>query len=193
MKRLLTTCLFGGLLLLAMWQLGQAGLLAAKAWAAPVLIKQAWEQQRETGRSERPWPWADSFPVARLAVPTLQIERFVLEGDNARNLAFGPVLHPNDKQTILFGHRDTHFQFLQDLVIGDTATVERQSGKAEVYRVMQTQIIPAENLSVPHLPERSLLVLVTCYPFDGLNPDTDRRYVVILEAHSNSAPAVGRS
>ena len=36
------------------------------------------------------WLWADTWPIARLVVPSLGIDRIVLERVYRRTLAFGP-------------------------------------------------------------------------------------------------------
>ena len=64
-------------LCLALWQLGQGTYIQAKAWLAQVLIKQAWARTLEGEAQAKPWPWADTWPVARITVPGHDIERFV--------------------------------------------------------------------------------------------------------------------
>lgn len=62
-------------------QLGAAGLIKAKAWLAPVLIERAWAQSLGLGGMPvKPWPWADTWPVARLRVPARGVQRLVLAG-----------------------------------------------------------------------------------------------------------------
>jgi len=36
------------------------------------------------------WPWADTWPIARLVVPSLGVDQIVLEGRYRRTLAFEP-------------------------------------------------------------------------------------------------------
>jgi len=74
----------------SLWQLGQGSYIQAKAWLAQVLIKQAWARTLEGEAQAKPWPWADTWPVARITVPGRDIERFVLAGANGRTIAFGP-------------------------------------------------------------------------------------------------------
>ncbi len=181
MKSLITALFILILLMLAAWQLGQAGLLAAKAWAAPILIEQAWEKGEETGLPEKPWSWSDSTPTAKMVVPGLNITRFVLSGDNMRNLAFGPVLQRTGSSKVLFGHRDTHFRFLEYLKVGDSLSLEETMEDPVRWIVTQTDTLKAGNLYVPKESTMENLLLVTCYPFGDLNPETDQRYVVWLK------------
>ena len=45
----------------------QAAWIPAKAALAQVLLERAFARTLTEGRSARPWPWADTEPVARLA------------------------------------------------------------------------------------------------------------------------------
>jgi len=168
------------LLGLAAWQLGRAGMMAGKAWTAPILIGLAWDESEEEGTPVFPWPWADSYPTARLDVPDLGITRFVLAGDNMRNLAFGPVLAEYTSAQVLFGHRDTHFRFIENLVQGQELIFQRSGEEAARWRVAHNQVISVDNLAIP-AEDQDLLLLVTCYPFDAIDPVTDLRYVVWLD------------
>ena len=77
---------------LAGTQFAGAALIYGKAWLAPVLIERAWGESRASGQAVKPWSWADTWPVARLGVERLGIERFVMHGDNGNAMAFGPGL-----------------------------------------------------------------------------------------------------
>ncbi|MCR9215389.1 MAG: sortase [Proteobacteria bacterium] len=168
------------LLGLAGWQLGRAGLLAGKAWAAPILIEWAWHEGQEQGTPTPPWPWSDSYPSARMEVPALGLTRFVLEGDNMRNLAFGPVMSQRHSNAVLFGHRDSHFRFLKDLKQGHKIIFQQTGAEAETWQVTHSDIVSTNDLAVPTSGLAETIMLVTCYPFDSLNPPTDLRYVVWL-------------
>ena len=106
-------------------QLAAAGLIKAKAWLAPILIERAWETSlNRSGSPVKPWPWADTWPVARLRAPAQGVERLVLAGDSGNALAFGPG-HTNASAqlgtaglAVIGGHRDTHFAFLRHLPAG---------------------------------------------------------------------------
>ena len=78
------------LLALGFWQLGQGAYIPAKAWLAQELMQRAW--LRVTAGEDRaaPWPWADTWPVARLKALGGDIDLVVLAGGSGRTLAFGP-------------------------------------------------------------------------------------------------------
>jgi len=78
------------LLALGAWQFGQGAWIEAKAWLAQALIGRAWAKTLAGHRNVKPWPWADTWPVARLSVPALGIERYVLAGTSGAAMAFGP-------------------------------------------------------------------------------------------------------
>lgn len=162
--------------------------LAAKARLAQALLSHAWEQTRRTGTPHRPWPWADTQPVARLRVPRYGIDEIVLAGSSGRTLAFGPGLVPGTSLpggrglSMISGHRDTHFQFLEDLRVGDALYIQRAGRRPDAtYRYVVTRFMTIDlRKSVPALdPTADQLVLVTCYPFHQWTAGGPGRYLVI--------------
>lgn len=172
----------------ALGLLAQAAWIPAKAVLAQLLLRDAWQRAR-TGEAEpRPWPWADTWPVARLTVPGSGVELYVLAGASARNLAFGPAHVAGTARPgrvgncALAGHRDTSFAFLRDLEPGDELVLETSDGRRRRYRVSETGVFDRSDtwLLAPQPvagPER-LLTLITCYPFDAVVPGGPGRYVV---------------
>lgn len=80
----------GALLAAGAWQSGRGAWIQAKAVLAQVLIAQAWSRTLNGEAKVKPWPWADTWPVAKLAVPRLGLEYYVLEGADGSAIAFGP-------------------------------------------------------------------------------------------------------
>jgi len=172
----------------ALGLLVQAAWIPAKAALAQVLLRDAWQRARAGVAQPRPWPWADTWPVARLTVPGRGIELYVLAGASGRNLAFGPA-HVDGTAApgavgncALAGHRDTSFAFLRELAPGDEVVVETPDGRRRRYRVRDAGVFDRSDtwLLAPQPvagPER-LLTLVTCYPFDAVVPGGPGRYVV---------------
>lgn len=157
--------------------------LKAKAVVAQHLLRQAWEETIRTGVAVKPWPWADSWPVARLRVERLGIDHVVLEGDSGEVLAFGPGHLSGSAQPggrgncILSGHRDTSFTFLQKLLPGDIVDIEAPDGRTYAFQVTSAHIRRNDGLFIEQ-SELPWLTLVTCYPFEAIRPGTDQRYVV---------------
>ncbi len=173
------------LLVPGLQQLGAAGLIEAKAWLAPLLIERSWQRSlARGGQPVKPWPWADTWPVARLRAPGHGIERLVLAGDSGSSLAFGPG-HVTASATpgapglaVIGGHRDTHFAFLQSLRVGDALQLELPNGELRDYRVEQLRVVDTRREAVPVQRGEERLLLVTCYPFDAVVPGGPLRLVV---------------
>ena len=184
--------LAGGVLLCAagLAAFGGAGYIHAKAWLAQILLDDAWAQ-RLAGASPddaRPWPWADTAPVARLTVPRLGVERIVLSGASGRTLAFGPAhldgtVPPGERgNSVVTGHRDTHFAFLRHLEIDDELRVQAADGAWRSYRVTGREVLDARRARLSPAAGQHVLTLVTCYPFDTIDPGGPLRYAVFAEA-----------
>jgi len=168
--------------LLAAFFLLKAAWIPAKAALGQQLLNHAWQQVLAGDEQARPWPWADTSPVAVLEVPQLGVRQLVLSGASGRNLAWGPIWqspgsaeHASD--VILSGHRDTHFQFLKDLKHGDELVLSGQHGTRR-YQVQYHEIINADQTEMLIEPGLDRLTLVTCYPFDALQAGGPLRYVV---------------
>jgi sortase A len=164
--------------------------ILAKAWLGQILIADAWQEAQQSGLNEKPWPWADTWPVARLQIPSHDINQFVLSGDSGQALAFGPghtslSALPGQSGTVLIsGHRDTHFSFLKKLTVGDSIFLENPDGQSYQYTVSAIHIVPEDQLITDDADNSSLL-LVTCWPFDGLAGEAMFRYVVEADQDSD--------
>ncbi len=175
-----------GLLGFAAWQLGGAAWIHGKAVVAQVLLERSWEASRdgESIATAKPWPWADTAPVARLRLPGHGIDQIVLAGASGRTLAFGPghltgtALPGEPGHSVVSAHRDTHFAFLKDVETGDLVELERPDGTAVRYRVTREEIVDSRNARFSDSPGTPVVSLVTCYPFDAVNPSGPLRYVV---------------
>ena len=172
------------LLALGFWNLGQGAYIPAKAWLAQELMQHAW--LRVTAGEDRaaPWPWADTWPVARLTVKSQGVDLIVLAGGSGRTLAFGPghlgaSAQPGDiGNSIIAGHRDTHFAFLRDVEIGELIGVETTGGQGHLYEIVSVDVVDSRRGSLVLDTRQSMLSLVTCYPFDALEAGGPMRYVV---------------
>src|SRR5687767_3546122 len=65
--------------------------IRTKAVVARVLIDRAWQTSVTTGKPVSPWSWADTHPVAKLMIPSINYSEYVLEGASPRAMAFGPT------------------------------------------------------------------------------------------------------
>jgi sortase A len=155
---------------------GHGLFIRAKAVVAQVLLERAWAQTLETRRPVKAWAWADTWPVARLVFPKL--------GGEA--LAFGPAhvavtpLPGENGTSVIAGHRDTHFDFIKDLQIGDEIVVTTRAGKTATFRMTGSAIVHAQASGIDPAGKAPRLALVTCYPFDAVER-APLRYVVFAE------------
>lgn len=177
------------LLALALFFLGSAFYIPAKAMLAQALLQRAWAETLAThGCINKPWPWSDTWPVSRLIVHAHHIDQIVLEGDTGNSLAFAPgqsVQSFVDKHTgaiMISAHRDTHFRFLQDIALGEIIELQNEEGTIVRYQVQNLQIIDTRYGDLAMPPSGNWLLLVTCYPFDSLQSGGTQRYVVSAEA-----------
>lgn len=181
---------------LGLWQLATAGWIQGKAVVAQQLLNHAWQQNLENkhlaNKSDKnkifkPWPWADTWPVAKLSVPQHHIEQVVLAGDAGNSLAFGPGLSLSGAAanasgiTMISGHRDTHFTFLKDLKINDEVFLQTPD-KTIRYQIKKFEIVDSQTFRLNTESEQNVLVLVTCYPFDAISTRGTARYLVYAMA-----------
>jgi sortase A len=182
-RRLVVSCL----LCLGFWQLGQGAYIPAKAWVAQELMQRAWRRAEKGDERPAPWPWADTWPVAKLSARGGDIELIVLAGGSGRTLAFGPghlsasALPGEAGNAVIAGHRDTHFQFLQLLKVGESLLFEMPDGRRHLYRIDSLDVVDSRRGSIVLDTDRPMLSLVTCFPFNAVRPGGPMRYVVSAE------------
>jgi len=175
------------LLCFGFWQLGQGAYIPAKAWVAQEMMQRAWNRTAQQGGRQPPWPWADTHPVARLIAKRGEVDLVVLAGSSGRTLAFGPghmsasVLPGEAGNSIIAGHRDTHFAFLQYLRPGESLNVQMSDGKSHLFRVTSIDVVDSRRGSLLLDTDTPMLSLVTCYPFSGTAAGGPMRYVVSAE------------
>ena len=178
---------------------GKAAYIHAKAGLARYLLRSSWQETMEKGDAVKPWAWADTWPVARMIVPEHEIDLVVLEGDSGNVLAFGPghmtlsSLPGQPGNSIISGHRDTSFRFLERVRVGDRITVQTKEGSMVPFKVIATQIIDAAVLDMNIETDIPLLTLVTCYPFDAVVPGGSERYLVFAEYDGADMVSVSES
>jgi sortase A len=196
---LLLVCIF-----LGVWQTGKVALFHAKAFLAEQFIERAWQETLNGRIQARPWPWADTWPVAEMSVPRLGIRQIILSGDSGRVLAFGPghteqSAQPGAGITVISAHRDTHFGFLKALQQGDEIILRTPASSVH-FQVNEFAIVDAREYRIDTArfedamqTGQSNLLLVTCYPFDALRAGGNQRYLVMARSAFNSGSSVGTS
>jgi len=163
---------------------GQGIYLSMKATLAQYLLHEAWIESKHKGLGIPPWPWADTKPLARLDFIQQGQSYIVLEGSSGRSLAFAPghlpgsALPGTQGHIIISAHRDTHFSALESFSEHTIFTLEDLSGKKYYYQVKEISIIDTNITPLIQEPEKGLLTLITCYPFDTISAGSPYRYRV---------------
>src|SRR5262249_21697584 len=151
------------LAVIALWELGHGVWIHAKAQLAQILLRWAWERTLRGETAAKPWPWADTWPVARLRVPAHGVDLIVLSGVSGRTLAFGPGHAPDSAlpgtqgTEIVTAHRDTHFRFLERVRHGDEILVEAPGRKIVSFRVQEIAVVDSRS-AVIHLDRRGTTI-----------------------------------
>jgi sortase A len=162
--------------------------IPAKAEFAQVLLERAWIEERAGNGDTKPWPWADTTPIARLSIPALDTSWIVLTGASGRNLAFAPAHMDGSAApgaagvTVIAGHRDTHFRALQSVEVGMAIVVQDTEGRTQRYSVTGIEVVDSTETRIRLDGTVPALVLTTCYPFDALTAGGPLRFLVSAEA-----------
>jgi len=174
-----TACyLFGSLLCL------HASWLPIKGWLSQQLISYSWHKTVHLNQKIKPWPWADTHPIAELIFQRLNKSIVVLNGGDPSTLAFSAGAIAPFNQTIstqafvVAGHRDSHFSFLEEVFMNDIISLADRNGQSQLYQVEAIDIIDASTGKLPVLADNAQLVLITCYPFTDASSNSNERYVI---------------
>jgi sortase A len=178
MKKLTTLAV----LFIGSWFITSSGYMLAKAHLSHYLIADAWQKTLKDNNYHKPWSWADTYPVFEIKVPRIYKSSYILEGASGRNMAFSAAhtstsgMPGQNKSTIISGHRDSHFDYLQELKLGDEIITYGKSDNQK-FKVTGLKVINSrlEKLTIKNKNE---LILTTCYPFNALKTGGDLRYVV---------------
>ncbi len=168
-----------------------ASWLPVKALLSQQLISYSWHQTIERQQKIKPWPWADTYPIAELSFQRLNKSIVVLNGGDPTTLAFsaGAIAPFNQASStqpfVVAGHRDSHFSFLDEVFMKDIISLADKHGRSQLYQVEAINIVDASTGELPILADDSSLVLITCYPFTNIrnagnfsNNDNNERYVI---------------
>jgi len=159
---------------------GHGAYLHAKALIAQVLLERAFGETISSGRPTKPWSWADTNPVARIAVKRIDASAIALAGSSGQALAFGPghvelTAEPGERGVAVYAaHRDTHFRFLRDVKIGDVVEITRRDGKTFHYRADAARVVRFDASGIDPVTDGYELVLSTCWPFDAVTTGPER-------------------
>jgi sortase A len=145
----------------------------------------------QSGTRQMPQPMPQlGDAVAKLIIPRLDAELYVVEGDGAGELRRGPghmagtPMPGQDGNCIIAGHRDTHFRVLKDIRKGDAIVLQTGDGRY-IYRVSGTQVVLPSNTASLKPTRDAELHLITCYPFYYLG-SAPERFVVQARLQEDS-------
>ena len=165
------------------WHLGHASWIYSKAYAATFLIDNAWQATLANNAIHKPWSWADTWPVADLSIPSINLKEIILAGDSGSSLAFGPGLSyagatlDDNGVKLISGHRDTHFNKLQNINLNDAIFI-KTAESIKHYKVKDIGVVDSQNYSIDADNGRYDLVLITCYPFNVISTGGSQRFIV---------------
>jgi sortase A len=156
MRKLLLT----GILFLGLAEFGYGAWIPAKAWLSQVLLAHAWQHSLDTGELQKPWPWADTWPVLKLTHTPSNTQLLVLQGDSGQAMAFGPGLTSSS------------------MMPGETLIIQNRQDRDFFYQITAVQVVDSSNTQIQINTNDDRMTLVTCYPFNKITPGGDLRYVV---------------
>jgi LPXTG-site transpeptidase (sortase) family protein len=156
------------------------------------------EAHRERTPKARPRPtYSRGETMARFQIPRLGTRLPIVQGTGKAELRRAPghlegtELPGEPGNTVVAGHRDTHFRVLKDILLGDQIIVDHD-GERLVYVVTNTKIVPPTERNVLMPVEGHRLTLVTCYPFYYLGP-APKRFIVQADLVERSAAELSRN
>lgn len=136
-------------------------------------IAAALETSSAAGTSVRP-----GAPLARLQIPSLELDEIVVEGVRDAQLNAGPGHLPGSAlpgepgNSVISAHRDRHFHGLDRVELGDTVVTETQTHRVTWVVIARRVVGRAE----PALfaTDEATLTLTTCWPVRYVGPAPDR-------------------
>jgi sortase A len=181
--------LFAGAVLL----LGYCGFVLADAWLfqerAGRHLDRLLEERRTVGKDSAAMRLPISLPgpptavasglMGRIEIARLGLSAMIIEGDGPATLrrAVGHIpgtsLPGQNGNVALTGHRDTFFRPLRNVRRNDIITLTTLQGQYR-YRVLSTQVVTPDNVSILDSGENEILTLITCHPFYFVGPAPDR-------------------
>lgn len=187
MKRIskLGSMLFGFFLSFGIWQVSHSEVVSAHV--AQGLLHTAWVRTQASGQKVKPWPWANTWPLARLSVPRIDVEQIVLARAVDEDMSAFALGHSNSSvlpgelgNTVLNAHhRKTFDSFLKKLQQGDTLVLESPRSGRWHYKVSAIYIVDKTDTQLVKPSLKRRLTLTSDYP--SAKSKNGLRYVVIAD------------
>jgi sortase A len=122
----------------------------------------------------------------QLSFPRLRISLPVVEGTTDEALRKGPgrlegsPMPGRPGNSVIAGHRDTHFRILKDVSVGDRIRIDI-GNERYMYEIIDTRVVSPSDTSSLRPESQSVITLVTCHPFYFIGP-APNRFVVRAKA-----------
>lgn len=116
--------------------------------------------------------------IGTITLPTLKLSWPIYEGTEEAQLSKGvghyskSVLPGLSDNTVLAGHRNTVFNHLGELEIGDQIFIKTAAGTF-IYEIVKFKVVKRTDKSVIVPTEDATLTLTTCFPFNHVGITTD--------------------
>ncbi len=169
-------------------QYGGDVLGVARRPAGQELLERAWQRTLAGEGNAALWPWAASRPVAKLTVPSQDVQALVVSGEPLSDEVAAPV-HlpgtplPGEPGNSVIGDRDgSALGFLRRANLGDRLDVQRPDRATIAYRITDIEIIDKRDVWIVKDEGPTRLTMITCYPFDAQCASHRQRYAVIARA-----------
>ena len=117
-------------------------------------------------------------------IPRHEIDQIVLSGTSGQALAFGPAFHEESSlpgkggTTVISSHRDSHGVYIRQLEKGDMIKLQDRFQQWHSYTIQDFDILNVKTDTISTTNAKEVLLIITCYPFNGLTSRTPLRYVV---------------
>ena len=144
--------------------------------------KSLWSEKRIADYEKFAAEAADDIPEGILRIPSIDLELPVFDNTAEPALTRGAGWIEGtaplgvDGNIGIAAHRDGYFRALKDVSKGDEVIVETLWG-TDRYRIVDVIIVDPSDTHVLHEDGRSLVTLVTCYPFYHVG-HAPQRYIV---------------
>jgi sortase A len=123
--------------------------------------------------------------IGTITLESLDLSWPIFEGTDEAQLSRGvghytkSVLPGMDDNTILAGHRNTVFNRLGELKVGDLILVKTEAG-IFTYQAKSFRVVSRADRTVIMPSQTGTLTLSTCYPFNNIGTTTDA-FIVTAE------------
>ena len=167
------------LFLVGFFLVGKSVYFYGKGKLAEFLLENAWERTKSEKTVQSPWEWADTHPVGKLIIASVEIENVVLNSVSGEALAFGPghlsnsALPGGSGNIVIAGHRDSFFRPLKDIRVGDRIELESRF-TTQVFSVTEIRPTSGDDIYWIDETDEDCITLITCYPFNYVGKAKDR-------------------